>query len=93
MSDFFATNSGTTTGDSGVDRLTVAGNFDAGGIWFLNLTGDMATGYSCTFDGTLDKNVHFSGMGNFSFIDQGGEPERIHTGDGNDGLSGGCRSI
>ena len=88
MADFFATNVGIIAGGPGEDRLTVTYNADAAGVW-LNLTVDPAGGYTGTFDGTGANNIVFSGIEHFTFIDAGGGPDIINTGDGKDSLSGG----
>ncbi len=89
MSSFFATNSGVIVGTPGVDRLTVTYDLDANGVWLQDLSGSLATGYSGTFNGTGSSDVVFSGIENLGFIDHGGGPDIIYTGDGNDHLSSG----
>ncbi len=89
MAQFLATNIGNIVGTSGTDSLTVTYNYDAAGVWLLDLSGDLATGYSGTFNGTGSQNVIFSGIENLNFIDHGGGPDIIYTGDGNDNLQGG----
>jgi len=90
MSNFFLTDADSITGTPGVDRLTVTYNFDDGGVSLTNLSGTLASGYSGTFNGTGTNDVNFSGIENFSFIDQGSGPDIIYTGDGDDNLSGGA---
>ena len=99
MTDFFVVNASVDPiiGTAGDDRLTLTYNTTTNGVWLTNLaptaTGaetPVAGGYSGMFNGMGANDVTFSGIENFTFIDQSGGNDRITTGDGNDGLFGGA---
>ena len=99
MTDFFVVNASVDPiiGTAGDDRLTLTYNTTTNDVWLTNLaptaTGaetPVAGGYSGMFNGMGANDVTFSGIENFTFIDQSGGNDRITTGDGNDGLFGGA---
>jgi Ca2+-binding RTX toxin-like protein len=90
MADYTVFNAGNVDGGPEVDRLIYIYNTATNDVWLHNLTGTLATGYSGMFDGMGSNNCTFTGIENFTFIDQSGGNDDIHTGDGDDELNGGA---
>lgn len=79
-------------GGAGTDRLTFIYTLDDVGFYMYPLEADPAGGYKGAFYRNFESwrhSVGFSGIENFTFIDQGGGNDTIYTGDGNDVLKGG----
>lgn len=80
----------TIDGGSGNDRLVLFYQGDSNDVWLNDITGSLAGGYSGTFDGLGNNNVHFSGIERFVFTDLSNGNDLIKTGDGADVLNGGA---